>query len=289
MSAISFSRVFAFFMCGAFVICGAGGARATQDTPQNIPYGAPTYHAHVESVVPLVKGQEAHLSLRLTDGDGDPVTLRKLDPVGDDKINLLVVDQSLQDFQHIFPRPDGMPGNYIFSFTPQQPHDYKVFVEIKPKGKPAQDIPALLPGKEPCKSFCVNKIFAQRVKLEGSSIYVIWDGKTVKAGKDAIGKLYIDEKNSMPFAGLQPVMDGFAYIVGFYDDFSTVQHMYTVGFAPKSPDDRGFTPVIFILHPKRAGFLKYFVQYRAGGKDILLPMGLTVEPADAPDGGPKKP
>lgn len=252
----------------------AGDGRS--DAPLDIVYGAPTYHAVIKSVTPLEKGKLAQLSLVLTDEQDRPVSTGRLEAIDGDKIHLLAIDESLLDFQHLYPQPAGAVGHYMFSFVPASAHNYKIFVDIKPKGKPAEDIPVLLAGKDPCKGYCVNIMSADRAKIGDENIYVTTDRSTVHVGEDVIGKLNILGKNGVPANALEPVLGSFAYIVGFYDDFNTVSHIRPVGFRPDKPTDRGSSPLLFVFHPLRAGYFKYFIQYRLNGQDVIIPMGIRV-------------
>jgi hypothetical protein len=270
------SGMAALLFCALAILPPQRAMAEDGDAPPETAYAAPTYHAHVESVTPLVKGQLAQMSLVLTDEDGDPVTPGKLDVLQGEKIHLLAIDESLLDFQHLLPRPAGTPGHYIFSFVPQSAHNYKIFVDIKPRGKPAQDIPALLPGAEPCAKYCVNIMSADRARLGDYNIYVTLNRSTVHVGEDVIGTIHILGKSGVPVTALEPIMGSYAYITGFYDDFKTVDHLYPVVTPPEKASDRGASPLIFVLHPKRKGYFKYFILYKLAGQETVIPMGIRV-------------
>ena len=72
-------------------------------------------------------------------------------------------------------------------------------------------------------------------------------------------------------------MGAFAHIVAFYDDFATVAHVHPMGEEPKSEDQRGGPELSFHLEPEKAGFLKIYVQVKRGGKDIFIPMGVSIQ------------
>ena len=275
----SFSRIRVAVLClvMAAALFAAPAARADDGIPNEVPYGPATYHVSLRSAVPLEKGELAQVSMTLTDADGDGVLPGRLAALDGDKLHVFVVDESLLDFQDLMPRPSGAPGRFIFGFIPKTSHNYRVFVNLRPKGKPAQDIPALLKGKDPCGKYCVNIMSADRAKLPGYNVYVTLNRDTVHVGEDVIGTLHIiGSKEGAPVIGLQPVKDAFAYLVGFYDDFKTVAHMTVVSDGPRKDTDIGASPILFVLHPARRGYLKYYAAFRIKGQDYLVPFGLRV-------------
>lgn len=224
----------------------------------------------------LRKGEAFSGSITLKDSAGKPVALDDLKEVHTQKIHALVVDQSLGDYHHVHPEYSGKDGVYTFSFTPGSARDYKLWVDVAPvKGAP-QLVSVTLHGTEPCAQPCVEKTLNDRGEFFASKAVVTFD-KAPAAGASSVGTITLTDPQGQPMKNLEPVMGAYAHIVGFYDDFATVQHLHPQGEEPASADARGASPLTFALTPEKKGFLKYFVQLRVNGQDVFLPMGVDVK------------
>ncbi|MDE1153432.1 MAG: hypothetical protein PW788_12920 [Micavibrio sp.] len=224
----------------------------------------------------LQKGKPAKLVLHLKDAEGKPVASDQLELRHTQRIHLLVVDQSLKDYHHLHPKAGKVAGDYEFSFTPATAHNYRVFADVQKTGGNAEMVPALLNGAAPCKKKCIPQDIAADATEAGITAHITFDQPAYKVGTPVHGEVTLQDKNGAPLKDLEPVMGAYGHIVGFYDDFNTTAHMHPLGAEPKKADDRGASPLTFMLHPARAGYLKYYVQVRRGDKDVFLPFGLMV-------------
>lgn len=223
----------------------------------------------------LVQGKETSFTLNLAK-DGMPVPLAALEERHTQKIHLLVVDQSLADYHHVHPVAGEAAGSYTFSFTPLTAHDYAVYVDIKLLGNGPQMIPVKLKGATPCAQDCTDRSATASASSAGITGKVVFADKTIKAGTPVNAEVILTGADGKPLDDLEPVMGAYGHIVGFYDGTDTVAHMHPLGVEPTKETDRGASPLKFMLHPDHAGYLKYFVQVRQGGKDVFLPFGLEI-------------
>lgn len=72
-------------------------------------------------------------------------------------------------------------------------------------------------------------------------------------------------------------MEAFAHIFGFFDDRQTVVHIHSIGEEPSKATDKGGPELQFHIMPKKAGFIKLFVQVSINGKELFLPFGIVVK------------
>jgi hypothetical protein len=78
-------------------------------------------------------GQTTHFTLQLeTPNRPDPLRPSELAVTQTQLLHLLLVDPSLEDYQHIHPVPDGESGSWTFDFTPKLPGAYKVYAQFIP-------------------------------------------------------------------------------------------------------------------------------------------------------------
>jgi hypothetical protein len=235
----------------------------------------------------LEKGKEATFVLGLTDKDDHPVTDGGLVKVHTKKIHLLIVDESFSDYQHVHPVPARDTWN--FSFTPKTAHNYKIWVDVKPRGGDEQMLPLFLKGKEPCKESCVDKTEALTADFGEDKAQLSFDAP-LTVEKPSTVTLTLTNKKGAPLKDLEPVLGAYAHVAAFSGDFSSVAHVHPMGDEPKDEKDRAASPLTFMIHPEKPGVLKIVVQIRRDDKDVFLYFTATVAASveqAAPDSGKK--
>lgn len=107
--------------------CGSGAAYFVDleklpfpVTVQLIAYSEPTL------------GVESHYTLDLEYPNEKPFRPSELAESQTRKLHLLLVDQNLEDYQHIHPEPVGDSGQWTFTFTPHRAGTYRVYVQLVP-------------------------------------------------------------------------------------------------------------------------------------------------------------
>jgi hypothetical protein len=86
----------------------------------------------LESAAPLVAEATGAMTLLLRTVTGKPIGPGDLLPTAAQKINLLLVDPSLEDFQAFPPVSAGRPGAWRFAFTPRRSGTYRIFADFTP-------------------------------------------------------------------------------------------------------------------------------------------------------------
>jgi hypothetical protein len=79
---------------------------------------------------PLAGGAVAAVVVLRTN-TGKPIGPRDLLPTATQKMNLLIVDPTLEDFQAVQPEP-GAQGEWRFAFTPKRTGAYRIFADFTP-------------------------------------------------------------------------------------------------------------------------------------------------------------
>jgi hypothetical protein len=244
----------------------------------NDDYGPPTLRVSLTPSPKLEKGKAASFTLGLATVDGAPILEDGLDERHTKKIHILVADESFSDYQHVHPKADKQ--GWSFTFTPETEHDYRMWVDVKPKGGNSQMIPLLLNGNEPCKEACVDNTISMAASFGDNKATLSFDNPPT-AGAPATGTVELTGADGKPLSGLEPVMGAYAHVVAFSADGRSVAHVHPMGDGPQKPEDRGASPLKFMIHPKKAGILKIFVQIATDDKDIFLPFTVKVDDAAA--------
>lgn len=236
---------------------------------------APSYTASVDEGPGLEAGRSRSITVRLADSKG-PLGPERIDLAHTRRVHLLVIDESLADYQHVHPEPGNEAGSYVASFTPKTEHSYKIWVDVTPTGGAQAFVPVALKGAEACGAQCIDKKEVMRAEREGL-VFTLSFEEAPSAGKAVMGKLEITDASGKPIAQLEPVMGAFAHIVGFGEGRDNVVHIHPMGAEPKAPEDRGISPLTFHIEPATSGFVKLWAQIRLDGKELFIPFGFDVK------------
>jgi hypothetical protein len=88
----------------------------------------------------------------------------------------------------------------------------------------------------------------------------------------------VTEANGEPVKILEPVMNAFAHLVGFYDDYQTVVHLHPAGGDILNAELRGGPSLGFQFFPPKSGFIRLYCQVSIGGKMLFAPFNLNIAP-----------
>ena len=86
----------------------------------------------VSTATPPRAGSDVAATLVLTTFSGKPIAPEDLLVVQTKRIHLLIVDPSLDDYQHVHPVPGRRPGEWAFSFRPRFGGAYRIFADFTP-------------------------------------------------------------------------------------------------------------------------------------------------------------
>jgi hypothetical protein len=237
--------------------------------------------AQVQTDTPLEVGVRVNAHLTLSGPGGDAVRPDQLCEVHAQKIHLLIIDGSFNDYHHEHPVPTDVAGRYDFSFTPQKPGTYRVWADVQPYLTGIQEyamtvIPAATFEEPLCDT--PDKL---ETTVNGLH-YAIRFQQQVKAGETAMGTLQVTQADGTGFTRLEPVMDAFAHLVGFHENHQTVLHIHPEAPQPSSPNDRGGPELHFRLFAPMPGFFRLFVQVQCAGLQQFAAFALNVAPGNTP-------
>lgn len=238
--------------------------------------GQHTVIAMISTDTPLQPGKEAHAILHLRRTMDHPVGLDQLIETHTKKIHLLIVDQSLTDYHHEHPRPNGTPGDYSFSFTPSKPGNYYAWADLRPLPFGLQEYDkAIIAGTGNAEPL-TDKATRMTADAHGFHFELTLPKDGVKVGVPGDASLHIT-RDGKDFAQLEPVMAAFAHIVGFNEDGETVLHMHPIGPPILDQQKRGGPILNFKIYAPKPGFTRLFAQVQVNGQQIFAPFGFDVQ------------
>ena len=241
---------------------------------------SPIIRAEIVSNKPLEVGKRADLRIRLFFLDnGQSVDLSDLEETHTRKIHLLVSDVTETDYHHEHPEPVGN-GEYAFSFTPQRPDTYRVWVDLLPVRTHVQqysvaDIPSSTPRRA---SLAENEPENRHAEIAGYKFDLSFDNEPIRERDTVAGKLRVTQPDGQPCDKLGVVMGAFGHFVGFGDDFATVLHLHPVGPLITDTEARGGPELPFYFRSNKAALFRLFAQVRINGQDYFPRFVLRVQP-----------
>ena len=255
----------------------AGGEHAGMDMGEaGHHHSAATLKVALAPAGAFTPGKQQSVTLTLTDvKTGAPIGPDQLKLAHTKKLHLLVIDQSLTDYQHIHPVAGTKAGGWTFSFTPKFGRTYKVWADAtRADGDQEYVFADLSAGGEKAPAPDANPVAT--AEKDGLKFALSFAGP-VKAGEGVMGSVaVIDVKTGKPFTQLQPIMGAFGHVVAFSRDWSSIEHVHPQGTEPKAESDRSGPVIGFHMEPKNSGVLKIFVQIMANGREVIVPFTVNV-------------
>ena len=231
----------------------------------------------VATTGPARAGEDVHATLTLTTFSGKPIAPEDLQVVQTKRIHLLVVDPSLEDYQHVHPVPGRRPGEWVFQFRPRFGGAYRVFADFTPVATNRGLYSETEMGVDgaPSPVAAGTRAPAWTANEAGYAFSLSPASLPIRAGVPARLTLCV----TGPGGGavpLLPVMDAFAHLVAF-----DVQRS---GFAHSHPDQADLSRLPDPLRPSftfrvtipSAGRYVIWSQVNLGGAETFAPFWFDV-------------
>jgi hypothetical protein len=221
--------------------------------------------------------QEIKFTLKLATASGKPVAPEDLIVAHTRKLHLLVVDPTLNDYQHVHPEPGRRPGEWVFTLTPQRAGTYRVFADFTPA--------ATQRGLYASADFTVPGPVATVVREPNTTAQVarfnfeLVTPPLFQAGKVADLKFRIESqgRDKVPVP-LQPVMGAFAHLVAFDEARSGFAHLHPNETDLSQPPDSLRPELNFKITIPSPGRYVIWAQVNLGGSEIFVPFWVDVAP-----------
>lgn len=233
--------------------------------------------AHLDA--PLQAGREARGRIRLKTVEGRPVAVSDLLVTHSLPIHLLIIGPDERDFHHRAPVATATDGEFEFSFTPALPGPYRVWAGVVPAATGLQEYPfADLPtGREAPPGRDENEVFAGIAGgLRFQLSIVAGQGFGARAGRIQMIRIDIADADGRLVQRLEPLMNAFAHLTGFYADGEAVIQIHPTGGDILREDLRGGPTLAFKFFAPRSGLLKLYCQVRVDGREIVVPFAINV-------------
>ncbi len=253
---------------------------------RRIPYsfiytkpGEPSLRMTASANAPIQAGRKVEVTVKFAKADQSPVRYADLLLMHDEYIHLLIEEPSLADYHHEHPVATKTPGEYVFSFIPKKTAPYRMWADLVPSATGIQELPFVdLPSAGKPEPITNTTNCFESVAGGYQFALALADGNHVpaKAGQARRMAITVTAPDGKPVTTLQPVMNAFVHLVGFYDDFKTVVHLHPEGGDVLDPDRRGGPTLSFLFFPPRSGFIRLYCQVMIDRQMLFAPFNLNV-------------
>lgn len=224
-----------------------------------------------------VRDQPVQFTLRLATASGKPVAPEDLIVAHTRKLHLLIVDPTLNDYQHLHPEPGPRAGDWVFTLSPNRSGLYRVFADFTPA--------ATQRGLYASADFTVPGAVAKVVREANTMAQAMGFNfelvlpPVFRAGQPVDLKFRIEtqgrDKKPVP---LQPVMGAFAHLVAFDEARSGFAHLHPNETDLTKPPDSLRPELNFKVTIPEPGRYVIWAQVNLGGSEIFVPFWVDVTP-----------
>lgn len=243
--------------------------------PQTVTVADPLpYLVELKAMRPWTVNSPTNVEMRIVNRAGEVVKHKNFKVMHGQRVHTLIIDPSMQDYQHIHMRPENFDGgaSYEFTLTPKQSGDYKIFLDVVDQKNKHYFLETgfHVPGTSTAPKFDPKT----DVQVQGLNFNIQY--MTPVRAKTHVMMNITVKQGDVLFRKLEPVMEAYAHLVGFNSDRSKLLHAHPMGEEPRSSNQRGGPNLNFGVEFPTAGNYRMFLQVRVNGKDIFVPIDIKV-------------
>ncbi len=217
--------------------------------------------------------------LTLQTTSGRVISYRDVAVSHTERVHLMLVDPSLEDYHHLHPTDGGAPGTYLFEFTPKRAGRYTAFLDFIPLQnsrrtllKTQFEVPGA-PTEPKAEAYSLSyedEAFRYRI--------VPLPGETFVAGKETHFSLEVESLNGEELV-FSPVMDSYAHIVAFEPGHRGFAHFHPLNAFIDTQDPMN-PELDFVFSVETPGYYRVWAQFAVNGKERFIPFDLQVREAE---------
>ncbi|MFO7725459.1 MAG: hypothetical protein R6V45_07930 [Oceanipulchritudo sp.] len=233
----------------------------------------------VPTLTPLTDpevGQETTFKLTLFTTTGKPIRWEEVAVSHTERIHAMVVDPSLNDYQHLHPRPAGPDGHYLFEMTPAEAGTYSVYLDFIPlinSRRTLLEARFEVPGEGGSPLPGESSTFVSEALT--FSFHPLQEALVTE--KELRFRLEVASRDGSPVR-FTPVMDSYAHVVAFDERATGFAHLH-----PQNPFIEGQDPynpdLEFVFKFDQPGYYRVWAQVIVNGEQVFAPFDLQVKKA----------
>ncbi len=212
----------------------------------------------------------------ITGPKGDELLPHEIAITHAEKIHLIAVDSSLNDYHHLHPVPIANSGRWTYTFTPQAAGTYDLYVECVPLKTRKQLIINTQLEIETNDSKPLPASASQRQQQETSEgLHLDWtfSQDPVRAGSWVEFTITLSDAEGLVLT-LEKFMDAYSHVVAFREGTTGYAHLHPI--ESKAPIDPEHPVFAFTFYSGEPGNYRLWAQFQRNGNSIFLPHDVEV-------------
>ena len=215
--------------------------------------------------------------IKIEKADGSPLTSRDVALSHTQKIHLLAVDESLNDYHHIHPIADSLfDGVWHFSLTPVNSGKYSVFLDFIPVKSPRRVL--LSSSFEVGGEIILPDERTESLVFSHKSLNFELIKNSVDTSDQQVELTLVAKDKGGDDVILHPVMGAFAHMVAFDNNLNGFAHLHPLSEdLPSSNQTTYKGPLTFGFSPPGRGVYRLWAQVKTNlDKEIFIPFDLEI-------------
>ncbi|MFP4541051.1 MAG: hypothetical protein ACLFR7_05440 [Opitutales bacterium] len=237
--------------------------------------------AELEPLGSVRAGEPATFLLHLHTFTGKAVSYRDLAVSHTERLHAMVVDTTLEDYQHVHPRDGGAPGTFILEFEPQRAGAYQIYFDFIPLQTARRSLVAATVEVAPAEAVDLEAAAGTARAMSGPDdldVRLVTDADALRAGEEVTFRLEVAQSSGDAPLRFDPIMDSYAHLVAFAPGRTGFAH-----FHPRDPFIDGQDPLNpsldFLFAADDPGEYRVWAQFSVNGREHFVPFDLTVAAA----------
>lgn len=255
---------------GAIEQCGEGEAGFADLDVWKYPVAA-----ELDPGPPPEAGHRKVLRVRLTGPEGTPFELASLAVNHTRPLHALIVDEALEDYQHVHPEPDARPGWWSFEWAPARAGPYTAYFDFIPLATARRMLAAARIDVQPASTASLDRLDIEaRAAAREPVQFRLEPASPPRAGRSS--ELILTARHpDGTVAVWEPVMGAYAHVVAFAPGRSGFAHLHPLSAYPQAGAPSP-PALIFQFEPDRPGRYRLWAQARPDGVEQFFPFDITV-------------
>ncbi len=228
---------------------------------------------------PATAGQVCTATLTLTTFSGKPIAPEDLIVVQTKPIHLLIVDPSLDDYQHVHPVPAKAAGQWHFAFRPRHGGNYRIFADFTPvaTSRGLYSETELAVAGPPSPVVAGTQPVSWHATENGYGFELRPGAQPLHANVPADLRLIVTRPDGGPVP-IEPIMGAFAHLVAFDTGRSGFAHIHPNETDLSQLPDRLAPAFTFKVTIPAAGRYVIWSQVNLAGTETYAPFWFDVAP-----------
>ena len=203
----------------------------------------------------------------LIDKAGRILGPRDLRVVHTERLHLLMVHESLEDYHHIHPTLTDN-GFFDIQFKPMYSGEYRIWADIVPRSTGVQEYVPFKLKIIGNKNARYSPRFSEIVSIDSYRFTFQWLNEMLR--------IQIARAGGKPVLDLEPIMGTFGHLVGFSQALMEPIHAHPEGKEPLLASDRGGPTLDFHIGELGNGTYRFYLQVRISGQELYVPYDLNI-------------